>query len=253
MEKSNAFIAVGIVILAVAVIVMAFRQPNIELGGINIPGFSTGSQNGISVTGESEIKVNPDTAELYFAVETKGVNAKEAQELNARTMNAVIAKLKSLDFASNDLQTQGYNLYIDREWNKDLEKYIDIGYKATHTLKARTTEFAIVGEAIQKAVEAGANRVDSVQFVLSDDAEKESNQKALADAAENARMKAEGLAKGLGVKVGKVLSISTQFSYRPIYYGRYALAEAAAEPEPPKIQPREVPVSATVNVVFAIE
>ncbi len=75
-------------------------------------------------------------------------------------------------------------------------------------------------------------------------------------ASRDAREKAEATAKGLGVKLGKLISVSTQdYYYQPysFFEGGVVLEAAATVKSAPVINPQELETRATVNVVFGLE
>jgi uncharacterized protein YggE len=68
-------------------------------------------KNIITVNGKGIIKVKPDTAYIRVGVETRGSDAKKAQQENARVMGEVTKKLKSLGIKEDDIKTVTYSLY----------------------------------------------------------------------------------------------------------------------------------------------
>jgi len=79
-------------------------------------GGSGASQSGligltkVSVTGDSIVQAQPDTAILTVSVVTQGRNALEAQQDNANRSDAVVKALKSAAGAGAEVKTSGYNL-----------------------------------------------------------------------------------------------------------------------------------------------
>jgi len=149
-----------------------------------------------------------------------------------------------------------YNIYEEFDWTDDGRE--SLGYKATNMLKVKTKDFDLIGKIIDISINAGATNINSVNFELSEEKQAELKREALAKASADARLKAEGMAAGLGAKLGKIMSISdSSYNYRP--YPMFDMAETMAAGEIKSmvedvvINPRKLEVRANVNVVFALK
>ncbi|MFH1801428.1 MAG: SIMPL domain-containing protein [archaeon] len=217
---------------------------------------SNSSSNTINVQGYSEIDATPDLATVYFNVQTKGDTSEEATQKNSEIVDDLITKLVVQGFERKDIQTQGFNVYPDYEWvnNQRREK----GYVATHSLRLEmpASESSKIGKAIDVGVEAGAG-INYINFELTQEKENELKAEAIALAAQDAKIKAESVAGGLGKKVGKLVSVSVnEWRYSPwIAYSGSGVAEdaALAKEASTTIQPSEQKVTATVSAVFRIK
>jgi uncharacterized protein YggE len=107
----------------------------------------------------------------------------------------------------------------------------------------------LVGALIDSAIAAGANRVNSLNFSVKDDAK--ARTEAIAIATRDARAQAQALASALDVKLGKVLKATTLSQERPIPIRGRAMAMSANVATP--VEPGEVTVPATVSLTFEIE
>jgi uncharacterized protein YggE len=214
-----------------------------------------GQQDTISVSGMAQFKVVPDEATVHLRVETNAATAQAAQDENSAKMTAIQKALRRAGVRDDQMQTQNYNLYPNYYWDNEKQRQVQDGYRVTHTLQLKTTELERVGEYIQLAVDSGANGVDSVQFSLSKAAEKDAKNEALRQAVQDARSKAEALADGLSMRLGKVSSVTiNEYNVIPFYRG---MAEAVMSKDmggelPPPISPQDVDVMANVQVVFEI-
>jgi hypothetical protein len=212
-------------------------------------------QNTISVSGNAQLKAQPDEAIVMLRVETNGTNAKEAQDKNSIAMDAVQKALSRAGVEDRDMETMNYNIYENLIWDYKEQRQINMGFKASHTLKVKTKDLSRVGELIQIAVDNGATNLDSVSFSLSTAAEKEAKDEALRQATRDARQKADALADGLDLRIVKVSSVSiNEYNVMPFYRGGYAEAAMTKDSgaPAPAILPSEVDVSANVQVVFEI-
>ncbi|MBI4918910.1 SIMPL domain-containing protein [archaeon] len=211
--------------------------------------------NLISVSGNGELKVKPDRAEVNMAIITKAESAKIAQDRNAEAAQKIYQSLKNY-VNKEDISTENYNLYRESKWNEKTQEYIEGDYVLTNSLKIVVKKLDDVGAVLDKVIEGGANSLGGVYYTLSEEKEKETKQKVLSLSATNAKEKAVDLAESLGVSVGKVKSIQeTSYVFTPYYNRAFDMMSKAdmapaAMPEP---APKDVTVTAQVQVEFRIE
>jgi len=251
MEKTHhmliGILSVGL-ILALLILALNSKQTTVVSG--------QDVRNIISVSGRSELTVEPDKAEIFVNVETQKKTAKEAKDENARVSKKVTDALKKAGIKKDNIETTQFRINPRYEYDRLKGKSEIIGYTVTHVLKVTTLDLDKVGTYIDTAVNNGANRINSVNFGLTKEKEKEINGEALIRASNVAREKAEALATNLGVRLGKIASVSESgFDFIPFVAREFAVAEAAvgAPPIPTEISPQDVTVRATVNVAFEIK
>jgi len=249
-EKMESSVKITLIIAA-TIILLAFA------GGYAIFNAMNAGENTVSVSGVSNIKATPDLVSVYFNAQTTGNTSKEANDKNSEMVDEIITALVKQGFERKDIQTEGFNIYEDIQWinNRQVSK----GYIATHQLKIElaTNEASKIGDVIDAGVDAGAT-LNYINFELSTDKQNEYKAQALKEASEDATIKAEAIASGLGKKVGKLVSISTSnFDYNPwpVYsnMGGVMMDEVAiAKEATTNIQPSEQDVNAQVSAVFKI-
>lgn len=202
----------------------------------------------IRVVGSASVSAAPDRVSLDVSVVSRADGAREAAERNATATKAVVEKLRQAFAASAELSTSGYTLQPEYEYDKAQGRRTQIGVSARNTVHVVLSEIDEAGALIDAAVGAGANEVHSVRFGVSDPDALE--QRALSEAAVEARSKAEALAASLGARLGRTLRVEEQGSGTPRPPVRMmARAESAATPiEPPDIFV-EVSVSLWVELV----
>jgi len=245
-DKSTIILAIAIVVLAVVVVM---NNPVINVTGTG----GVADKDTISVSGNAELTVSPDKAEININILTEAPTADEAQERNAERSNSVIEALKDAGVKDSEIETTNYYLSKRREWNRDTNKYEDVGYQLSHTIKVTTKDIDEVGSLADTAVDAGANQIQGINFGLTDETEKEVRDQALEEAAELAKEKADSLASALDVKIVKIVSVQeSNYYYTPFRYGDYAMAEESMAGAKTQISPEDVEVRSTVNVVFEI-
>lgn len=214
-------------------------------------------QNAISVQGSTEFDVAPDLAKIRFRIETQSTTAQDAQVRNREIGSAVTAALSKAGVRQNELQTADYRVERIQEWDSTGQKMVDKGYRVSNIFVVSTKNLQGIGTILDAGIQAGANNVESLSFELSDGKQKEVKTEALRKATMNAREKADALADGAGVRLGKVLTLSENSYYaQPFYRGDVMMAKAegmgAPEIPPTAISPQDVHVSAQVSVTYEI-
>ena len=234
-----------IIIGAVALIAVLFVVKLLFFPNINETPDRT-----VTSTGTAEITTQPDQSEVYFRIEILKQTADEAAQESKLKSNAVVDALKLMEGVK--VETTSYNVWKKEDWSE--KGSVFKGYVATYNLKATTKNFDIVGKIIDIAIANGANGIDNLQFTLTPEKESEVKKEALKKAGVDAKSKAEAIAEGVGLKLGDLVSVSSQdFYYPPIMYAKAAelsTAGADAIQREIAIEPKDLQVSATINVVY---
>ena len=137
---------------------------------------------------------------------------------NTEKMNNVINALKTdFNIDEKDIQTENFNINPRYEWN-DNERIL-VGYEINQVINVKIRNLDIIGDVIQKSTDLGANDINSLSFTFDNDEalKEEAREKAI----QNAKDKAEALAKDLGVKMVKIVDFYESSSVpatRGVYY-----------------------------------
>jgi uncharacterized protein YggE len=205
----------------------------------------------LEAVGRGEVKIKPDVAYLKISVETTTKKASDAVRENAEKMKSVMDKLKSQIGKEDKITTTGYTLSPIYEYNDRIKESQLMGYRASNGIVVETKNLEGLGKLIDSATQAGANRVDSLSFDT--DKREEYRRLALAQAVQDARATADTVAKATGVKIVKILKISPSYEVPRPMVRELGFAKMTAQAAPTPIEPGELTVSATVNIVFEIE
>jgi uncharacterized protein YggE len=155
----------------------------------------------VMVTGESDLKEPPDTAVIVLSVVTQNKAALQAQQQNAQKSNAVMQAVKESAGANPEVETSGYSLQPQRDWYGSVPRIV--GYEARNSVTVRTGTLDNVGAVIDAATQAGANSVESVNFILRESSP--ARGRTLAEATRQAMAKAQSMAEALGGRVVRVV------------------------------------------------
>jgi uncharacterized protein len=225
-----------------------------EEGAMNPPLPASPSQDSrtIEVTGNGEAHVAPDVASLNLAIETHAATAQQSAGQNAALAQKVVDALNTKLQSKGKVWTGGYSLYPEYNEPRPNEKPVVTGYRAENSITVETGEIGMLGGLIDTAIEAGANRINFLNFTLRD--ESQARSQAIALAAKNAQTQADSLAKSLGVKLGPVVKATTEAEATPMPMMRMgAMAMSSTMGAPTPVQPNEVTVPATVSITYQIQ
>ncbi len=220
----------------------------VALGGRILP-TAARPEHTLSVAGEATLDVTPDQAAISLGLTLRASTAQEAQKQGAAKMDAVVKALKDGGVKAEDIQTRAVSMNPVYDYTQNGTKFL--GYELNNIVTFKTGDFAAMGGLIDKAVAAGANRVDSLQFQLKD--RSAHHQEAIGKAIADARSKADAAAKGLGTKVIGVKTVNIQddqSSPVPMRSMDMKVASGAATSTP--IEPGQVQFRVTVSIEFIV-
>jgi len=212
------------------------------------------TENILTVTGVGKVNVKPDVAYIEMGVTTMDKDAQKAQESNKTTMNKVVAKLKSMGIEEKDIQTSTYNIYPEYSYQDN--KQILEGYRVENIVRVTVRNIDKVGDILDAAAKEGINRSYGISFSVldTDGVYKQALQKAI----DNAKGKAEVMAKQAGVVLKKPIAIhegstpQTLYNYTRtgvIFDEKAAVAQAAGVP----ISSGQLEIQANVTIVYQIQ
>lgn len=162
-----------------------------------------GKYTRVTVGGESQTKVTPDTAVITFSVVTQNQQALTAQQENARQSEAVKTAVEGLTKnTKTEIKTGDYNLNPEQNYNYGKMPKI-VGYEVRNTVVVSIKDLTQVGAVIDAATRAGANSVEGISFVLDETSPAQSD--ALRLATKQAMAKADSIAQSLGGRIVRVV------------------------------------------------
>jgi uncharacterized protein len=204
-------------------------------------------RNTLIVRGQGEVSARPDVAYTTVGVITEGKRAQDASQANAAGTQRVMEALRKQGIAEKDIQTSNYSVQPRYE-NRPNREPVIVGYQVSNQVRATVRDLTKVGPVIDAALEAGANNIYGVSFGLQDRARFTAD--ALTEAVQEARRKADTLARAAGVRILGIAQIQEGTTARlPIVQEQMEFAaRAAATP----ISPGELTVNAAVTITFNI-
>lgn len=195
--------------------------------------------------GSATVPVKPDKAVIQFSVVTTAATAQDAASQNANQVTAVLAALAGVPIPSDRIQTLSYSLNPNYTYPPNGQPVLN-GYTASNTIQVTVTDLSIIGKVIDTGIQAGANRVQGLQFGLLDD--QPSRQQALKMATTQAKAHADAMAAGLGLHTGAAISIQEGTSASP----QPVLLAAATPSATTPVETGMVNVQASVTLEVAL-
>ncbi len=205
----------------------------------------------VTVRGSAMATGEPDRVRIAFGVTHQATNAAAAQARTSATATAIIDAVKALELPGAVLQTQGvYVNPIYSQRNRDGSSNNVTSYRAGNTVTVRFDDVTRAGEAIDVAIRAGANQVNSLSLEMQDDTALRAT--ALGDAASAARDKAATIATSLGMQLGALIEIREEGASPtfPRFEGRAMVASDAISTP---VEGGEVSVRASVVATYELE
>jgi uncharacterized protein YggE len=245
-----AALAVGLIagpVLASAGAPRGYAAPVAGAAGDTTP------QHTIAVTGSGKVTVTPDMATIQLGVAIQRQTAKAAREAAAAAMTKVVAAIRALGIDDKDITTAMVSLGPIYNYPNNASPVIT-GYQLSNAVSVKVRDLTKLSDVLDDGVAAGATTVDGVSFDVADRSAAETQAR---DAAvKDAKAKADTYAKGLGVTITGVASVTENVS-TPIWYGNMynsvagGAADKAASPSTPGL-PGSTDGTITVQVSFLI-
>lgn len=217
----------------------------------------------IKVTGKGTIKVKPDTTCITMTI--KGLYPKYGEAVNKSNAdtNALKKLLLEYGFKSEDVRTLMFDVHVknkqvqmkDRSWETRC-----VGYEYEHTMKIEfPSDNERLGKILYSLANSGLDVLFDLCYTVSD---KEAVKNTLiGNAVQDAKIKADVLAKAAGVQIECIQSIDYSWGeisieYRPMKNSMEYCAEDNAMfggSYDMNIEPDDVEVADTVTVVWSIK
>ena len=204
----------------------------------------------VTVSGDSIVQAQPDTAIVTVSVVTQSKRAIDAQQENAAKSEAVVRALKAAAGAGAEVKTSGYSLQPQRVYRENQPPTIT-GYEARNTVTVTLSDLTKVGEVIDATAQAGANDIAGISFTLRRD--RPARNEALAQATQEALAKARVIAQALGGRLVGIIEVQEEGTTRPPVpmYEKMDVRTMAAAQTP--IEVGSLEVTSRVQLIAEVE
>jgi hypothetical protein len=205
----------------------------------------------VTVIGVGEVTAEPDQAIITLGVQLFNEDAEQASEQLSDRMASVLAAIRELGVAAENIQTTNYSIFFEREYQPRPDQLEGPGpdgvYRVENMVEVTITDVERAALIVQSAISAGANQMYGIRFGFSEPSLLEAQ--AQARAMKNARAKAVILAAAEGLEVGKAVVIVEAGARSPRFEATMAYDGRGGGP----VMPGEGRYSTSVEVTFELE
>ena len=220
----------------------------------------------IVIKGTGKVSASPDLLVINLNFEVVEREYERTMLTATQHLDALRAAVVSAGHDKKSLKTTAFNVDTEYEHYQDFRKNYKqkfVGYSCTHRLSLEfDLDMKKLGATLVAIADCAAKPQFSVKFSVKDPSAV--SEQLLQSAIENARQNAEVLAKAGGVKLGEIKRIDYNWINLNLYSETsYGLAESSAALErwrgismdftPMDITPKDIDVSDTVTVIWAME
>ena len=260
------------VILAVYLVVQMFS----EIKKDSLLGESSQPAT-ISFSGHGEVQAVPDIANVSFTISQDDTTVKAAQAGVAVIEKKALDLLKAKGVADKDIKTANASFYPKYEYRQAVcppipmgagtagitvnptspyycppSKQVLTGYTASESITVKVRNTDSVGDIMQGLGTTGVSDLSGPNFAIDNPDTVQAQARKLA--IDDAKTKAEVLAKDLGVTLSKIVSFSDNSGGYPVMYAKDSMMSVGAVPAAaPAIIPKgENTISSDVTITYEI-
>ena len=206
----------------------------------------------ISLTGHGEVRVAPDLAIVSIGVLSQSATAGQALAANSTAMQAIFDALQAAGLAAKDIQTSNFTVQPRYQYNNEGKPPLLDGYDVSNNVTVTVRKLDSLGNVLDKAVSAGSNQINGIQFQVSKPEFAEDEARKLAF--EDARHKAMIYATAANVALGEIVSITEGSGFEPpVPMLRAKAMSAEGASSAPPIAGGEQALGIDINIVWVIK
>lgn len=216
--------------------------------------------NTITVDGMGKAAAIPDIATISFSVTGEGKTASQAQDEATKKNNVALALLKEKGIEDKDMKTTSYSVSPKYSYPQPCysgpcayDEQRVIGYTVNQSTEVKVRDLGIAGDLLSALGDAGISQLYGPNFqVENEDAVRAEARK---EAIEEARAKAQVLARDLGVRLVRVVSFSENAGGypAPMYLSRdMAMGGVMESKAAPELAAGENEITSQVYVTYEI-
>lgn len=202
----------------------------------------------LEVTGTGEVSVPTSQTQVELGIQVQAQTATEVTEELAQSSTAVVDVLQ--DLGAQELQTTSIQLNPVYSFEDDVQTLT--GFEGRNILEFQLpTDQA--GAAIDAAITAGANLVQGISFIASENALQQARKEALTEAVQDAQAQAEVVLSSLQLAPGEIIKIEIGAADistpSPLLFDRTS-AEGLAATTPILGGPQTVDATVSLDILY---
>jgi len=227
-EMNNNVITIVLAVAAIVLAVVAISRPT-ELR------LNQDNAAQITVSGESERFVAPDTASISFTLTRKDTNLESARTSVDARVAAILDSLDNDGIKESDVKTTNFSVRPEYDYRSGQQVFN--GYRVSQTLSITIRELDTASVIVGKIGQLQVDNVSSLNFYVEDD--KEIREELREEAIDDAKKKARDLARDLGVSLKEITSFSEGGGGK--YYPQPVFRSASFESVETDLAPASIP------------
>lgn len=236
-------------ILLTLFVLNQFTYFNISLGSNN-------NFNTFEVIGTGKVSTIPKDAKISFTVEQKGTTQQEAKNAANKIQNQAVLNLVTLGISKANIKTNSISVNPNYEIEEGSPqsliyppgRQVQNGYVASISTSVKGS-ISQINKSVDALSSLGAN-VGGVEYVSAN--KEELTQQAQAKAIEDAKRKAQNIARAAGFRLGKIVTVRNADEQYPQPYEADMAFKAAPETQT-NLEPGQTEVSARMGVTYYIK
>lgn len=166
--------------------------------------YNTAKNDLFQTQGQGSASAAPDEAEISFGVTKNANTVATAQEQTNSAVQNILENLKNLGVNEKDIKTTNYSVNPNYDFSSGQRI---TGYNVSQNINLKLKDIKKTNDAIDAITAGGANLVGQIQFGFSDGAKEKLEETARKEAVENAKQKAQSIAKTAGIRLGKIINV----------------------------------------------
>jgi len=226
------------------------------------PPIDTSKQTPFTVEGTGTATAKPDLAQVSLTITKTAPTLQDAQNQANTASNTVVADIKKLGISSTDIKTNNYNSYPNYNNNSNAQPVFlppntnnqtITSYTVSQQIDIQIKDAQKVNTVIDTATKDNAENISGPNYVFSDSLQKSLEDQARTQAINNAKQKAQSIAKAAGINLGKITNIqenNTPGIIRPVMMMNKAAPVASGTSVPTNINPGENTVTDDVTLSY---
>lgn len=212
----------------------------------------------ITVRGTGRYTGRPDTITLTLTLSAQKTDYERASELASGQLEKLRASLQLLGMPKDSLKTADFQVSAEYDYRREEgeNRRVFAGYRVAHTLTLdMELDTKMLGRVLGSISGSGSKPEIAVRFGIRDT--EAVRNAVLADAARNARARAEALAAASGVRLGRLVDIRYRCGGQDILSDTaYHVGEGVAMPlkaRSVEIEPTEIHLEDSAEFVWELQ
>ena len=227
----------------------------------------------ISFSGHGEVKATPDLATISFTIEDTASTVASAQAKVTAQETAVLSFLNGDGIAKSDIQTENYNSSPQYQYQNSVcpqpeplssgavpniavycppSRQVLTGYDVSENISVQVHDLTKVGSVVSGIGSIGISNISGPNYSIEN--QDALNEQARKLAIDDAKTKAELLAKDLGVSLGQIVNFSDNSTSPVMYPQALAMSPASVAKAPaPALPTGQNTITSDVTITYEIK